>query len=298
MRCAISRARCCGHVVLDFAGRFGDTRDLAHELPRRRIDLLGRRGRLEAAELGDVPAHGTEATGAPAASDRLPKPERRPRTVWELFSTVVAATYTFTEHDLHAVTDDELAVGAELSVVEWAEENPGERPPPVDREIASARSVPARHEALYGPCLECRRHAGRPDRGAISTPSTTRLPTCSASTCTSTRTTAVEVGRGLVDRLVAYARSERRTRAHRGRRRASRAETTSRCIGGTSRQPREDQPPSDRGRRPRGARTVGGRRPAAVHRATNCSLGKVRRPTSTSPGVRRRLRGHERRAAR
>src|SRR5690606_4858264 len=40
-------------------GRMRDARDLAHVLPGGRLDLFVVRGRLEAAELGDVPAHAT-----------------------------------------------------------------------------------------------------------------------------------------------------------------------------------------------------------------------------------------------
>ena len=124
----------------------------------------------------------------------------------------MTAGYAYTEHDLHALTDNELALGAELRAVEWAEEHPGEPPPPLDRHIAGVRAVPARTKlhtvrawstdgSLVGHtgCSIDPEHDATPDlldAVVYVHPDHRRRG----------------VGRELVGRLVAYAHAEQRTR--------------------------------------------------------------------------------------
>jgi GNAT superfamily N-acetyltransferase len=130
----------------------------------------------------------------------------------ELFPTVAAARYRITEHDVHTLTDDELALDAALNAIAWSEWNPGEPAPPPEQVIASARAIPRRTKLFLASAWSNRgdlvgRAACRIDPEFDATPDL-----LDAEVFVHPEHRRHGVGRALVDRLVAYGCCEHRAR--------------------------------------------------------------------------------------
>jgi GNAT superfamily N-acetyltransferase len=124
----------------------------------------------------------------------------------------VSDRYTFTEHDVHSLTDDELALGATLDSLHVGEMYPGEPVAPVERRIAGIRAIPTRTK-LH----ELRAWSDAGDLVGLTAchidPEHDETPDLlQADVYVHPAHRRRGVGRSLVGRLIVYARSEDRAR--------------------------------------------------------------------------------------